>query len=557
MNETPTTAPTPFDPWFETFSKSRQYKELLEEPVAYFCAEYALFNHSPLYAGGLGILAGDYVNEMIDQKFPSVCVGLFYHHEHTYGKTSPDEVATPEQLGLELVRTESEDPHIITVPIAGRDVRVQAWRWRQGTVTLFLLDTRIAENDIEDQSITDNLYVENRDMRLKQEMVLGIGGMRFLKALGIHPSVYHLNEGHSAFLAFELIRHEMKHRQVDFNMACQFARQHIVFTNHTLDGAGHELFVLQTIKFMAQDFARELGINIEQLIALGVVGGSDLFSMTTLALNLSCKVNAVSALHGKKAAELWKNYNVEEVTNGIYVNRWDVLKERDHQQSKKALIDLVKEKTGVVFDENVLTLGWARRFVPYKQPLAILGDVQKFKELALREGKKIQLIFSGPLNEAYIGENDFIKQLSALIKGELKGLVVFLPNYDIALSRMLVSGCDVWLNTPIVGTEACGTSGMKACLNGTLLLSTNDGWVAETDLKEIGWVIDDKNITHDLLDVIEKEIVPLYYSDRSAWGNRMDLGRQLISTQFSTARALKQYIETLYLPTLLNKKHLT
>lgn len=562
---------TILDGWFDEFSRGKEYKELMGEPIAYFCAEYALFNHSPLYAGGLGILSGDYVNEMIDQKIPCVAVGLFYYHEHIYGTAKSTNVITPDQLGLELVRGESEQAHIVTVPIGDREVKVQAWAWKQGAVTLYLLDTHVEGNHPDDMTITDTLYVENRDMRLKQEMILGIGGMRFLKSLGIHPSVYHLNEGHSAFLAFELIRHEIKHRNVDFAKACQFARQHIVFTNHTLVAAGHELFTIDAVKSMASNFAKDLGINVEQLIALGVEGDTNLFSMTTLALNLSYKVNAVSKLHGEKAAELWKNYQVEEVTNGIHLGRWDITHDgapdifwKTHQENKHALLKLIKEKTGQTFDEDVLLLGWARRFVAYKQPLAILGDVARFKNIAEAEGKKVRLVFSGPLNESYMGQNEFVRQLDSLMKGELQGIVTFLPNYDMELSHSLVAGCDVWLNTPIVGTEACGTSGMKACLNGALPLTTNDGWVAETDLSQIGWVVSDQNISQTLLDALEQQVVPTYYEHmrlqkegtaQTAWTTRMEHSRTLILKDFTTARALKEYIEKFYIPTLAHKKH--
>ncbi|MEN9649293.1 MAG: hypothetical protein RL094_260 [Candidatus Parcubacteria bacterium] len=568
MNEHETTV---FDGWFDEFSRKKEYKEFLAEPVAYFCAEYALFNHSPLYAGGLGILSGDYINEMIDQKLPCVALGLFYYHEHVYGKANSSAIVTPDKLGLELIRNEAEEPRIVTVPIGEREVKIQAWQWKQGAVTLILLDTHVEGNHIDDMTITDTLYVENRDMRLKQEMVLGIGGMRFLKALGIHPSVYHLNEGHSAFLAFELIRHEMKHRQVDFLKACQYARQHIVFTNHTLVAAGHELFSLEAVKSMAHNFAQELGINVEQLIALGVEANSTLFSMTVLALNLSYKVNAVSKLHGQKAAELWKNYSVEEVTNGVYLSRWDITHDgspeafwKAHQENKRNLLKTIKEKTGQMFDENTLLLGWGRRLVEYKQPLAILGDVARFKQLAEAEGRQLKLVFSGPLNESYAGENKFIQQLQTLIHGELKGSVVFLPNYDMELSHLLVAGCDIWLNTPIVGTEACGTSGMKACLNGTLPVTTNDGWIAETNLDEIGWVVNDQDITKNLLDVIETEVVPMYYQNvesqkngqfETSWTIRMEKSRTMILNNFTTARALKEYIEKFYVPTLVHKKH--
>ncbi|MEI8062312.1 MAG: alpha-glucan family phosphorylase [bacterium] len=547
--------------WLEQFSQSEQYSELLKEPVAYFSAEYALVSDWHSYAGGLGILAGDYFFEMASQKFPVVAIGLFYHQEYVAGEGQKRD---PKTLGLSQVLGADGKPITVTLPIGDRDVQIRAWIMDKGPSRLFLLDTDVEGNHYEDRSITSILYAENRDVRLMQEIVLGIGGMRFLRALEIHPAVFHLNEGHSAFLALELIRHEMRQHQLTFAKAYQYARQHIVFTNHTLVMAGQELFSIDKVDYMLKRFAQELEVTLGVIIALGKVPGQDLFSMTNLALNMSHKVNAVSVLHSIKAAVLWKDYTIEEVTNGIYIGRWDSIGDysydkeiwQKHQSNKRILIDEIKKQTGKVFDENILLLGWARRMVEYKQPLAILADLQRFKDIAERQGRKVQIVFSGPLNESQKENNQFLKTLLQYADNELKDTLVFLPNYNLNLSKILVSGCDVWLNTPMVGSEACGTSGMKACLNGVLPLSTRDGWVYETNLSQVGWVVGERgDISEELLTVLEKEIVPTYYESKAQWITRMRNSRELILERFSASRMLAEYIDKFYLPILKNKKH--
>lgn len=558
--------------WHEELKSSSHYFEFLKEPVVYFCAEYALWNDAPFYAGGLGVLAGDCIQEMADDGLPVVALGLYYHKKNASQKrASYDENygdADPKSFGLELVSDSSKEPVQVTVLIDDREVYLQAWKWQRGNTTLFLLDTKLGENSSVDQTISDTLYVEDREMRLKQEIILGIGGMKLLRAMGIHPSVYHLNEGHSAFLAFELIRHEIKHHEISFAKAIEYARKHIVFTNHTLVAAGHELFATDVVRRMLKAFALGFAVNIDDLISLGLEKETGLFSMTVLALNLSSKVNAVSVLHGKKAGELWHQPHVYTVTNGVYIKRWDALKESDpkkiwqkHQENKIKLLELIKNKSGQVFDKEVLLLGWARRFVPYKRPLALFGNILEFKRLSSEAHKKIQVVYSGPVSESDQDKNEFVRELMRLIKSELNDTVVFLPNYDLELARLLVAGCDIWLNTPIVGSEACGTSGMKACLNGVLPLATADGWMYEVPLPKIGWELSDKNISSDILRVLEEKIMPMYYNniekqgDMTEWTSRMQIARQLILDEFSTSRVLKEYVEKFYIPALENKRH--
>lgn len=525
------------------------------KPVAYFCAEYALFDHTPLYAGGLGILSGDYIQEIIDQKLPVAAFGLFYHREHKHGLELSLERKTPQELGLSLVTNTDGSILKVKVPLCDREVMVQAWTYKKANMNLYLMDTQIEENKPEDWNICDTLYVDDRDLRLQQEIILGIGGMRLIKALNIQPSVYHLNEGHSAFMAFEFIRAIMKSQGKTFSEAVAHVKKRIVFTNHTLVAAGQEHFGVETMKSFFSGFCKDIGISVSDLIQLGLDAKNNLFSMTLLALTMSSKVNAVSALHGKKAREEWKGYNVESITNGIYIGRWDKLAHYSHAENKKKLIDYIKNATGTIFDEKILLLGWARRFVDYKRPLAILDDIERFKRIAKADGRKVQLVFSGPINATYTEENETMKKLEHLIETELKGIVVFIPNYNTTISQYLVSGCDVWLNTPKVGLEACGTSGMKACLNGVLPLSTSDGWMDEVDITNIGWIVHDTDITRNLLDTLEYKIVPEYYRRKDTWARKMKYARELILKRFSTERMLQEYIDKLYLPTdLINKK---
>ncbi len=539
--------------WLAQFKNTEQYEALKKDPVAYFSAEYAIFNDRRFYAGGLGVLAGDYFFEMADQGFPVVCMGLFYKYK--WGSVF-GEKKNPWDFGLSKVLDKEGKVLTITLPIGDRDVLIRAWEIKSNNARIILLDTDIEENHIDDKGITNILYDENHDVRLMQEILLGIGGMRFLRALEIHPSVFHLNEGHSAFLCLELIRHEMHRHQLPFAKAYQYARQHIVFTNHTLVPAGQEIFAIDKVDYMLRRFSEEIEVALNVIISLGKIPNEEFFSMTNLALNMSSKVNAVSMLHSIKAGVLWKDFNIEVVTNGIYIERWDAIGDyvdsanfwQRHQENKRLLLKEIKKQTGKAFDEDVLLLGWGRRLVEYKQPIAILSDLKRFKEIASREGCKVQIVFSGPAEEG----NPFLKTLLQYAGNELKDILVYLPNYDLELSKMLVSGCDVWLNTPEVGREACGTSGMKACLNGALPFSTRDGWVYEVNLSQIGWTIEG---SRNMLDILEWEIVPMYYDSKDQWRTRMKNSRDLILEKFSTTRMLVEYIDKFYVPVLGNEVH--
>jgi glucan phosphorylase len=548
-------------------SAERKYEGFREKPVAYFCMEYALFPFLPTYAGGLGVLAGDYVKEAGVRKFPLISVGLYYRSAQNSLMASGNPSRNLlEDAGLKLVVDRQNKRLLVSMPIHERIVYAQAWIWSQNGARVYLLDTNIEENQPLDRSITSRLYTEDHQARLKQEILLGIGGFRLLELLGYHCSVYHLNEGHSAFLVLELIHHEMKHQHVDFYTAVEYARKHIVFTNHTVIAAGQEQFTTELVSVMIAEYAKEMEVNVSDIVSLGAIEGSNLFSMTTLSLRMASKINAVSKLHAAKAHEIWPQYPMDYVTNGIFLPRWDKISQagcldfwEKHQENKKKLLAFIKNQTGENWSENVLLFGWSRRVVPYKRPLLFLEQTDRLLALAKTAKKSFRVVFSGPTDNDNEEGNELLVRLKKNITEKLKGIGVFLQNYNIELAELMTAGSDVWLNTPVVGSEACGTSGMKALLNGGLPLSTRDGWIDEVDLSKIGWVVDEPNAGVKMLDILEKKIVPEYYShianpNKSKWLVRMENGRRLIMTQFSTSCVLKQYIEEFYIP-VSKQKH--
>lgn len=553
--------------WLTQFKKTPEYQLLAEKPIAYFSAEYALLPTLPTYAGGLGVLAGDYVRESNEQGVPILFMGLYYQRAQNSLTQSDGHSGnfSPSAIGLTLVVDEKNERIVIAVPLHDRMVYAQAWMWTSGTVRVYLLDTDIPENKTEDRIISERLYTEDRETRLKQELLLGVGGFRLLAKRGYHPSVFHLNEGHSAFLALELVHHEMEHQKVDFDTACEYAKKHILFTNHTLVAAGQEQFTVSLASAMLQKYAEEIGVPVASIVALGTVEDSTLFSMTTFSFKFSAKANAVSAFHAEQAKSVWPTYHMESITNGIFLPLWDACAQSTaetlwqiHQQNKKELLDYIAQTTGEHWDQNTLLIGWARRVVPYKRPMLFLENIERVLAIANHEQRPVRIVFAGPTNNEHPDENQLLNELRTCIQEKLKGVAVFLPNYSITLGKLLTAGTDVWLNTPVIGSEACGTSGMKALLNGSLPLSTRDGWVHEADMSKIGWILDEGDVATKLHDLVSQEIAPLYYEhiahpEHSAWIERMILGRALIVNSYSMTRALKEYIEKMYIPILHNK----
>ena len=528
-----------------------------DRPIIYFCAEYALNDTLPIYAGGLGILAGDMIREAAEHEIPFIAVGLFYHKGYSLKESAR---INPASSNLTLVVDKQNKPVIVTIPIQDTLVSAQAWFLQIGNTRIYLLDTDLTQNAEEDRQITDQLYASSKEVRLKQEMILGLGGLRLLEALHISPIGYHLNEGHSALLALEIVRLEMKKHKHTFLEELDNTKQHIFFTNHTLIPAGNDTFGVDLVSTLLSGFAKELQVPVSEIIKLGLIAGSSIFSMALLALRMAGKINAVSRLHAKKAQEVWKEHPMIPITNGINVKTWDRVGKKGniwekHQRNKRDLLQYIHKMTGVRWDEDTLLLGWARRIVAYKRPLGLFDNLQQFKELATSSDRPINVVIAGIAHQNDEEGIMILKQIHKIVTEDLKGIVVYLPDYNMINARLLISGSDVWLNTPVVGFEACGTSGMKAALNGVLPCSTQDGWVAEADLYKVGWVLDSDNLSNDILSVLKTQIVQLYY-DRDArnipqqWVKMMQNAREMVLNQFSTTTMLRKYIEEFYLPVI-------
>jgi starch phosphorylase len=550
--------------WFKHFTASPACDYIRRHPIVYFCAEFAISDAIPIYAGGLGILAGDIIREAAEQEVPLITVGLYYHEGYLHHDLYSNGIlmkgaqrTDPTTIGLSPVVDADNKRVIITVPVQSASVYVQAWTLQIEGVKSYLLDTNLEQNTEEDRHITDYLYASSKETRFKQEIVLGLGGLRFLEALHITPIAYHLNEGHSALLALEIARYEMKKNSSMFATELAAIKQHIIFTNHTLIPGGNDVYSVDLVSSLLSGFAKELQVPVTDIINLGVIAKSDIFSMTHLALRLSGKITAVSKLHAEKAKEIWEEYPMTPITNGIHIKTWDKSESGDlwenHQKNKRLLLTNIRNVTGTQWDENTLLLGWGRRIVEYKRPLALFKNLLRFKNLATSQERPLRVVISG-LSHASDAEGlTILEKIQEIVTSDLKDIVIYLPDYRMENSKLLTSGCDVWLNTPIVGFEACGTSGMKAALNGVLPCSTGDGWVAEAELYKVGWLLQDTHVSEDVISVLEQKIIPLYYNKDAnqipgKWVEMMYNAREMAINQFGATKMLRKYFEELYLP---------
>jgi len=553
-----------------------------DHPVAYFCAEFGIHNSLPLYSGGLGILAGDHLKSASDLNLPLVAVGLLYRYgyfrqrlrndgwqEEHYGETHPNE------LPLELVADATGKPLRIEVLIRDRNVLAQVWRAAVGRVTLYLLDTNIPENVETDRWVTGHLYGGDRETRIVQEMLLGIGGVRLLRKLGVTPHVFHLNEGHSAFLTLELAREVIQSERCSWAEAVDVVRRQCAFTTHTPVAAGNDEFDAALVtRVFGASYARDLGLTENEFMGLGRVdpnNGTERYGLTPLAIRMCRSTNGVSRKHGEVSRGLWQplfpeksvvEVPITHVTNGVHVptwaspllrwvfekyvgQDWDAkLLDQDawseavarisdedlwfiHSRMKERLIAFVQNRaplTAMSFDPSALTIGFARRVAGYKRWSLLLTDRQRLSRLMNNEERPVQFIFAGKAHPQDEGSKKVLQQLAQWkYDPAVSRRAVFLEDYDQEIARQLVQSVDVWLNVPRRPQEASGTSGQKVGINGGLNLSILDGWWLEGYEGSNGFAIGngaesgevaqiDAADAESLYRVLEQEVVPLYYS---------------------------------------------
>jgi len=529
----------------------------IKRPVAYFSAEFGFHEAIPNYSGGLGILAGDHCKSASDLDLNFVAVGLLYRHGYFRQEIDKDGAQHAVSLNQNFhhlpIREVQRDGAglLISVRILDREVFAKVWQLPVGRIDLFLLDTDIPENNAEDRLITAELYGGDQEMRMRQEIVLGIGGVKALKALGIDPEVFHMNEGHSAFLAMERIRRKVVEKKLEFYSALQIVASANIFTTHTPVPAGNDSFPREMMRKYFGDFAKELGIPFDELFSFGQtrVDRSDPFSMTILALRMSRHSNGVSKLHGEVSRSLWKDVwsgvpahevPITSVTNGIHTKTWmapefsalyrkylgeweERITEPDfwrrvidipdselwetHQQLKHRLVEFVRERVRIrrerigdspeairnvnrILDPGVLTIGFARRFATYKRGALLFSDKERLKRLLNDTTRPVQFIFAGKAHPRDEGGRALIQEVYRFSReAGFENRVVFLEDYDSYIARRLVQGVDLWLNNPLRPMEASGTSGMKCAPNGGINLSVLDGWWHEGFNGNNGWAI--------------------------------------------------------------------
>jgi starch phosphorylase len=627
----------------ESFDAYLSAPQRADEPlVAYFCAEYGFHESFPIYSGGLGILAGDHCKAASDERLNFVAVGLLYTQGYFIQSVDSDGVqhasnieTDPRDLPVEAVRNADGSWMQVTVRIAGRNVVARIWKAHVGRVSVYLLDTNCKENASEDREITHRLYGGDAAVRIRQEMILGLGGVRALRALGMAPAVWHMNEGHAAFLILELVREGVA-AGLDFSAALESAATQCVFTTHTPVAAGHDAFDVGLFTHCFQDLHAELGVSAERLFDLGrSPHAAHAFNMTNLALNGARRMNGVSRIHGAVSSRLcadhWPEVPPEQnpvgyVTNGVHVptflaQTWcrffdgvlgpewrERLSDRDFwhaltkvpdydfwetaQQVKARMLDGVRARlrreyrakdlnpaqlrriTRLLDPEqpNVLTLGFARRFATYKRASLMLRDRERLLRLVGSEERPVLFLFAGKAHPADHPGQQVLREIKQLmLTPEFAGSVVFLEDYDLQLARWLVTGVDVWLNNPVAPLEASGTSGIKAAVNGRLNVSILDGWWAEGFDHNNGWGIPaadaqdaDRRDALDsaaMLDAIEEEVVPLYYTRNQdgyspEWVRRCKRAMMTVIPHFNMGRVVQDYARGVYYPAALHHQRL-
>ena len=536
--------------------------------TAYFCAEYALHDKIPIYSGGLGVLAGDHLKAASDLDLPLVAVGLRYQKGYFVQRIQADgtQKAEPAMYHPDSTPLIALDLRV-PITLAGEEVEAKTWQLNVGQVPLYLLDH---------PAITDRLYPSDREPRLRQEILLGMGGWRILRGLNIAPDVCHLNEGHSAFLLVERLVELVESEGLSFAEAADRVRATTVFTTHTPVPAGHDRFDEGLMKRYFEPVAARLGISWEEFYALGHDGEGDEFSMTHLALGLAGKANGVSKLHGEVSRKML-DAPVDHITNGVHRDTWTgpemkTLVHRDdfsdeelraaRMAQKRRMLEFVRgsvermsknrgESDEVLqqrfagLDENALWIGFARRFAPYKRATLLFSDLERLTRILESADRPVRVVYSGKAHPRDTAGGELVKEVVGLAD-RFPGSVYFVEDYGIEAGRNLVAGCDVWLNTPTPPKEASGTSGMKACLNGGLHLSVLDGWWCEGYDGKNGWAIDADNTADHLYTLLENEVVPQFFSADGQWTAKVRRCLATVPKQFSAERMVSDYATRMY-----------
>jgi starch phosphorylase len=607
---------------------------LLSRPVAYFCAEFGIHESIPIYSGGLGILAGDHLKGASNLGVPLVGVGLLYHRGYTtqvldasFWQHDVSEPFDSNDLPLDPALGPDGKPVRVSVELPGRVVWAKVLEARVGRIRLILLDTRDEANSDEDKGLAASLYGGDQRMRIQQELLLGVGGSRALRALGITPSVYHLNEGHSSFAILEWARHRVQQDNMDPWMAIREAAAGTIFTTHTPVEAGHDRFPAALAEEHLRSLAEGLRLPIQDVLGLGRVNPSDHgspFLPTVLALKHSRRANGVSALHGSVSRAMWQclwpdrtvhDVPIGHITNGVHVPSWisselNVLLQthlgvnwhdgivRPDLWLKVAAIDpaeiweikkvlkvrmirLVRERVDEMrarvglpaqdppaLDQDALTIGFARRFVPYKRPDLLFTDLDRLDRLVNNPKRPVNLIFAGRSHPADGPGKAIIQRVGQMAEDpRFRDRIVFVENYNIHVGRNLYQGIDAWINNPRRPLEACGTSGMKVVMNGGLHISTLDGWWAEAFDGENGFAIgngeihvsdevQDKRDAESLFRLLEEQVVPLYYDQDfngvpRAWVHAIKRSMRTLAWRFNADRMVMDYVRHCYLPAAL------
>lgn len=510
--------------------------------IAFFCMEFAIEEELPLYAGGLGVLAGDFLLEAGSHGIPLYGIGLFYHQH----------LSSPEIFDFSLIKDSFGNDLILGIEITKNPVLVKVWSKSYGSATLFLLDTNIKENPPEYRKICEKLYDNNFQNFILQQLVLGIGGIKLLDTLKIQPRIFHLNEGHTSFAILGLFG---KHKRI-FNLP-----ETIVSTKHTIFSAAGTYIPKDIFNSLLFYFCQKNQLDIEKVF-LG--GSSELhpnhFSTTKFLISFSQKVNGVSKSHCFHEAQIHPGSPLIQITNGVNVNQWQA-----QNWEKQDLLDLHKiweihcinkkvlfQKLNKNLNPDWLTIVWARRITSYKRPLLIFSDLERLSRIVNNPNFPVQILIFGRIKEDDQEGLSLESHLRVMCNNtNLKNKVIFFPDYSLKIAKKLVAGADVWLSTPEIGKEACSTSGMKSGLNGALQFSTNDGWITEVNWENIGWIIPENNVSNNLFTILESQIVPLYYSRNregipEEWVKRMIKTRKLILKKYTTSRMLKDYFGKLY-----------